>query len=462
MHNYFEKILFEYGLIRADALQFSIEDGCCLIHQHSCFPPDLIKTSQLELGEKHLFRKCYSQPFYYAVSPLFALSVPKEKAFLFTNQGDIVAAKLETKSGESLLALGFNPFEEMLLRRQGDKHQVQKIPPKKRECWGFPGERPMYLFDHMLDPKRPFEPWADNLGFLLAEECAKLTGLPLLDVLPFKARCILALTGDDDQAYLETYAEQQRILGNVPITYFLHHMTKHTPESIRAMPGHVTWGLHPDALDNPDEYDALCRAQHEKINALVGKKIRLVRNHGFLNRGYWGHSSTWEECGLTLDANTPGMDGTCRNSSFLPVRLHGIHNYHTPHYGLLTAIGDGMIFVKGITQAQAVYRFHRIVRQIERGHPGVLCCNMHPQNIGRTRWMHRYLRYLARRPGWRALSLETLLDWLLFREQLRWNATQQCFEHPQPEPTVFKEVYGRIWAQSRWKQQKYAVQEIAC
>src|SRR5437762_1513962 len=82
-----------------------------------------------------------------------------------------------------------------------------------------------------------------------------------------------------------------------PATYFLHPKTKHDPQTLRSILGRpgVELGLHPDALEAPERYDTLFREQAAWFKTLTGGAARSVRNHGFLNRGYWGHLAAWCE-----------------------------------------------------------------------------------------------------------------------------------------------------------------------
>jgi len=198
----------------------------------------------------------------------------------------------------------------------------------------------------------------------------------------------------------------------------LHPRTRHTPETIRNLPRTVQLGLHPDALDHPEEYDNLCAEQRQKICTLVGRPMRIVRNHGFLNRDYLGHLQPWEENGLKLDVNYPGLDGTALNGSFLPMRVRRADGTWSEHYSLLTLFGDGMLYALQLTPEKAVERIKNIAKQIEASHPGVIVLNFHPENIADTRNLHREVLTIARRSGWIALGLEDYLEWLEILENL--------------------------------------------
>ena len=232
------------------------------------------------------------------------------------------------------LLIGLDIEEEMVRHRQGDPTKVDTA--RVKSAFGFDFERPNYLFEDQLHPQYRTIPWADHLGFYLAETCARLSGYPLIEPLPQGARAAVVLTGDDDQAFLEKYAEQLRIVGRLPITYFLHPLTRHTRETLEHFPPNVELGLHPDALDKPDTYDQLCMEQAQQICHLSGKLMRIVRNHGYLNRGYLGHLNAWKENGLKLDVNCTGIEGTALNASFLPMRLRQRDGTWAEHYNLLT------------------------------------------------------------------------------------------------------------------------------
>ena len=315
-----------------------------------------------------------------------------------------------TSGRHRMLLVGLDVESEIIRYRQGDPERAES--QSVRSAWGFEWERPAYLYDGQILPDYATTPWADRLGYCLAERWAELSGEPLLEPLPFGARGLIILTGDDDQAHLEKYAEQLAAIGNVPITYFLHPQTKHTSETIRSLGSQVQIGLHPDALTKPEAYDDLCADQAHWIEQLCGSKIRLVRNHGYLNRGYLGHLSAWERNGLELDVNCPGVDGTALNGSFLPMRVRRRDGTWSAHFSLLTAFGDGMVYALKLTQRQATKRVRRLVKQIEATRPGVLVFNFHPQNIADTRQLHGEIRSLAGRQGWHAMGLESYLNWV--------------------------------------------------
>jgi hypothetical protein len=309
------------------------------------------------------------------------------------------------------LAVGLDIVEEVVRYRQGDPGRVNSA--RVKSAFGFEFERANYLFDEQLSSRYPTTPWTDNLGFILAAAWSRESGYPLIEPLPGGARAAVALTGDDDQAYLDKYDEQLSVVPDgVPVTYFLHPLTRHRRDTIAALPTNVEIGVHPDALDRPHEYESLCIEQTTAIESLTGRKVRVVRNHGYLNRSYLGHLPTWEAAGLVLDTNYSAADGTSLTASFLPMRCRRPDGAWSGHWSLLTAFGDGMIFALRMSERAAVKRVRRIAHQVEHGGPGVLVFNLHPQNIDSSRRLHTTVVELASRPGWSALGLDSYLRWL--------------------------------------------------
>jgi hypothetical protein len=337
------------------------------------------------------------------------------KPILLDKSGGSILSRYYVQ-GREVLVSGCKLIEEITRYRQGDPAKVETTAYKGG--LGFDYERPNYLYEDQLHPQYRSIPWADNLGYLLSEELARLTNIPLLEPLPYGAKGLVIITGDDDQAYLEKYDEQLKAIDGLPITYFLHPLTRHTPETLAKLPANVEIGVHPDALETPCAYDSLCAEQTSFVRILSGKPVRTVRNHGFLNDGYWGHLKPWEENGLELDVNIPGVDGTALNGSFLPFRVRRADGTWSPHYSLLTAFGDGIVFALGMTDRQAARKIRSLASQIENSNPGILVFNFHPQNIDHTRLMHRAVVKLARRRGWHCMGLESYLDWLKMLDTL--------------------------------------------
>ena len=251
---------------------------------------------------------------------------------------------------------------------------------------------------------------------------APIMTMPLIEPLPGGARGLVLLTGDDDQAFLDKYDQQLRAIGTTPITYYLVPQTRHTPQTLGALPSTVDFGVHPDALERPDLYDSACAEQTAFVRGLTGRACRTVRNHGYLNRGYLGHLQAWESNGLELDLNLPGVDGTALNGSFLPMRVRRPDGSWSSHFTLLTAFGDGMMLALNMSARAACRSITRLAQQVERDAPAVLVFNLHPQNISQTVALHKKVRWLCARPGWRAMSVERYLDWVKRLDQV-------CVQH---------------------------------
>lgn len=355
------------------------------------------------------------RPVYKPLNDYADISLPGAVSLVKGPGGGVLVAACQ-QFERRVLWTGVDIVEELKRYLQGDPEKVRTTEFKGG--LGFNDERPIYLYESQLDEKKRSEPWADNLGFSVAEQLSRMTDVPLIESLPEGLKGLVILTADDDQAYLEKYDEQLAVLGDVPVTYFLHPLTKHTSATLARLPRHVEIGVHPDALDEPENYDRLCEAQTEFVRRISQKPVRIVRNHGFLNRGYWGHLKAWETCGLELDVNLPGVDGTALNGSFLPFRVQKEDGALSSHYSLLTAFGDGMVFALGMTDRQAARRIRAVSRQIEKTNPGVLVFNLHPQNIDSTRHIHKEVVKLAHRKGWKAIGLESFLHWLKAIEAL--------------------------------------------
>jgi hypothetical protein len=356
------------------------------------------------------------QPVFHALLPFLSFTGSGVRPVWTTADERAVLAWYEHDSVRQLL-VGIPVVEEVVRHTQGDPRQAEVAANKS--CWGFPHERPTYLFEGQLHPDYPTTPWADLLGFTLAELLAELTDLPLVEPLPGGAAGAVVLTGDDDQAWLEKYDHQLRCVGDFPITYFLLPWTRHTPATLAKLPRTVELGLHVDSLDAPERYAERCAEQARAVRSLCGRPVRSVRNHGFLSDGVSGHLPAWEDAGLALDANLPGLDGTALSGSFLPFRVRRPDGSWSAHRTLLSAFGDGMLPICELTERQAVRRVRRLARQVEVTRPGVLVFNFHPQNISETARLHRAVVALGRRRGWVALGVESYLAWLETRDQIR-------------------------------------------
>ena len=349
------------------------------------------------------------KPLYAPLGEYFSFGEEATKDTLLVKDGQAVACWHPYGEGRILL-IGLDLVEEIVRYRQGDPAQVDSVKVKTK--YGFDFERPNYLFEKQLASGYYTEPWADNLGFFWATTLSRLTGLPLAEPLPGGAQGLILFTGDDDQAYLEKYDAQLRLLSGIPITYFLLPHTLHTSETLSRMPNSVEFGIHVDALDDPEQYYQICLKQCRQVRELVGQPVRSLRNHGFLHSGYLGHLKAWEDAEVRLDFNYPGADGTALNGSFLPMRVQRPNGSWSKHLSLLTAFGDGMIFALAWEENKAVRRIRKLVKQIEANHPGVVVFNFHPQNIDFTKELHRQVVRITRRPGWIALGCETYIDWI--------------------------------------------------
>jgi hypothetical protein len=358
----------------------------------------------------------WRRPCYYPVCRHVSFSGRNIIPIWQTPNGRSVLAWLQNGSRRSLL-VGFRFVEELARYTQGDRNRVAHC--KEKAAWGYPHERPIYLYDEQLPPRLATEPWADHLGFKVAELLSQETGLPLIEPLPGGACGAVLLTGDDDQAPLHKYAEQMRVVGSFPITYLLLPNTHHTRMTLAELPASVQLGLHVDALEQPDQYDAICARQADEVRKLSNRPIQSVRNHGHLNRGYWEHLPAWERSGLALDLNVPGKDATIRTGSFLPFRVMNADGSWSSHYSLLSAFCDSMLYYLKMPARQQQKLILEKAEQIQHGHPGILVFNFHPENIADTLGVHETAMEVGRRPGWIALGAATLVDWLQRLEGLR-------------------------------------------
>lgn len=308
------------------------------------------------------------------------------------------------------LLVGTALAADLVRYRQGDPAAV--AAGQTSELWGIGGERPVYLYEAQLDGESPHERFADAWACLLAHALAARLGVSLKPILPDYAPGALVVTGDDDQAYLEKYAEQQALLAETPVTYFLHPQTRHTAETLRGTLSHpgIDLQLHPDALDAPSSYDERFATQAAWFQELVGRKPAAVRNHGFLNDGYWGHLRAWRRGGIRISSNLPGVDGRVLNGSLLPARV-AMGSELTEHWSILTAIGDGAQFALNRTpQAAAACIFDCADRIRSSGVPGVIVINLHPQNVTETRLMHQAALEVIQ-AGFHPWNLAQCLDW---------------------------------------------------
>ncbi len=339
----------------------------------------------------------------------------KAEGIARTEAGSLAWIKFRVLGG-TLFVLGSDVAGDLIRYRQGDPAAARK-KNKAGALWGFNSERPVYLFEDQLKDHQPGERAADVIAMALATEISTALGQPLSPLLPGDAPGAIVITGDDDQAELEKYEEQLEILGNLPITYFLHPKTRHTQETIRSMLGssEIDLGLHPDALESPARYGRLLRKQVAWFEALVGLKPESIRNHGFLNDGYWGHLRFWKKEGVKFSSNLPGLNGRILNGSLLPARV-AIDNELTDHWSILTAIGDGVVFVLKLNDKQSHELIQNLASSIRAsGIPGLIVVNLHPQNISETRSMHLALKELVGE-GFLAWNMSQCLNWFLARD----------------------------------------------
>lgn len=313
-------------------------------------------------------------------------------------------------SGSGLLLVGTDLAADLVLLRQGRPEAARNRPTEAQ--WGYAGERPNYLFADLLDAADPFDRPADWWLWTLRDALVRHAGIAARDVLPGGAAGMIIVTGDDDQAPLEDYRAQRELLGDLPVTYFLHPLAKLSASEMAELSEArtVEWELHPDALETPGEYPQRLAEQVAWFEGLVGSKPRLVRNHGFLNDGYWGHASAWLGNGIAGSSNIPGMDGQVVNGSLLPARLV-LDGRLTPHWSVLTAFGDGAMFVHDWDAPTALEAIRAAGRRIvESGVPGVLVFNLHPANHVRAAPMHQAVRELVEN-GFVAATLGEALAW---------------------------------------------------
>jgi hypothetical protein len=312
-----------------------------------------------------------------------------------------------------VLLIGTDFAGDLIRYRQGDPGCAGKRPDET--LWGIPGERPNYLFEGQLEGEGLHERHADWWAMALAQTLATKLGTKLKPMLPGGAPGAVVITGDDDHAYLEKYAEQLALIGDTPITYFLHPLTRHTPKTLRGLPRRVDLGLHPDALHSPARYGELFAEQAAWFHSLTGERPISVRNHGFLNDGYWGHLRTWLHSGVRISSNIPGVDGRVLNGSLLPARV-AYDGRLTEHWSILTAIGDGVRFALGMSDREAADCVLFLGDRIkDSGLPGVVVLNLHPQNVAEARSMHNAAIELVRR-GFVAWSLRDCLAWFQQRD----------------------------------------------
>lgn len=312
--------------------------------------------------------------------------------------------------GASIVFAGTDLASDLMRYRQGDPAMAKNRPTEAK--WGIPGERPNYLFDAQLAGEDPTERLADWWCEALAEALGNLCGIKREPMLPNGAPGAIVVTGDDDQAALHRYAQQRVLLGGLPMTYFLHPLTKHSRKTLKKLRARhrVELGLHPDALDQPERYAELFAEQARWYASLTGSDARIVRNHGFLNGGYWNHARSWMACGISASSNLPGFDAQILNGSLLPAPLL-LDGQLTDHWSILMAIGDGIVFVNNWDDRRSAQCIYELADRIRAsGVPGVIVLNLHPENIEKTRGMHEAARAVAQ-SGFVAWTLSECINW---------------------------------------------------
>jgi hypothetical protein len=341
-----------------------------------------------------------------------------------------------------VLLAGTDFARDLLCFRQGDPAAALKRP--QEAVWDIAGERPIYLFDAQLRGLlRSEQRQADAWAWVAAKHLSVKAGVPLQPLLPGGAQGAVVLTGDDDQAYLEKYEEQLTLLRGQPVTYFLHPQTKHTVDSMaRLFSGtRVELGIHPDALDAPQQYAQRLREQCGWFRDLTGSRALSLRNHGFLNDGYWGHLPAWLDEGVRISSNLPGLDGRPLNGSLLPARLADAGGL-TSHWSVVTAIGDGVRYVDGgCSDKEAARCVYDCADQIRTsGIPGVMVLNLHPQNVSDTAAMHHAAVDVIR-SGFLAWTMQDCLEWF-----------EKETTPPRPSPSWLDSALGlmaHIWPGDR-------------
>ena len=316
-----------------------------------------------------------------------------------------------------LFLVGTDLASDLVRLRQGDPAAALSRPTGAQ--WGFAGERPTYLFERQLQGRDPADRPADWWLWGLRTALAEHAGLVPDPVLPSGAAGLIIVTGDDDQAALADYRTQRAVLKGLATTYFLHPLTKHDAKSMAEIGAGQTveWELHPDALESPDEYGVRLAEQARWFSNLTGRPPRLVRNHGYLNDGYWSHARDWIAEGITGSSNLPGVDGCVLNGSLLPARL-ALDGVLSPHWSILTAFGDGVAFIHNWSDRAM---FDNVVasgrRIVDSEVPGVLVLNLHPENVARATPMHQAAMHLVERHGFKAMTLGAALDWFSARDR---------------------------------------------
>lgn len=350
------------------------------------------------------------RPIYSPLLDYFSFSGNGLIPLLNTRSGRTVVGWL-AHNGKRKLVVGLDFVEELVRYTQGNPARVSFSG--NRNLWGAGHEQASYLYDGHIVPKHEMEPWADNLGFLLAESIAAEANIPLISPLPGGVQGGIILTGDDDQAWLEKYDEQLSILGDFPITYCMLPWTNHTPETLKHLPETVEFGVHVDALERPEEYAELCIQQTTEVRQLLGdRSVHVIRNHGHLNHDYWGHLSAWEAADLSFGLNIRGLDGTCTTGSYLPFRVRRLDGSWSAHTSLFSTFSDSMLFQQKWPEKKQIKIIKTLANSIESGRPGIIVFNFHPQNVSQFTQVLSAVMSIGNRQNWRAFGAESFRRWL--------------------------------------------------
>jgi len=340
---------------------------------------------------------------------LFVLDGPGCDALVRTRDGRAVWTR-RRRMGRTVVAIGTALSSDLLTYRQGLEENVHS-DLRTEALFGFPNERPIYLYEGVADPTMPYDRQADWWSKILFESLQDDL-FPTTGTTTSKPVRYLVITGDDDQADLETYDEQQKILRGMPITYFLHPLTHHTRGSIRRLHRanpQVEFGLHPDALDNPERYDDLFSKQVDWFRNLTGTTPLSVRNHGFLSDAYWNHLRSWIAHGVRASSNIPGLDGRILSNSLVPFPL-ALDGEITDHWSIVTSFGDGMIFALEMSDEEASQKIEVFASRMAADPiDGALVVNLHPQNVERARKLHHAVRDLVD-DGFVPVTLSSLIQ----------------------------------------------------
>ena len=348
-------------------------------------------------------------PVYRALLPHGSFSGPALTPVWTSAEGRTVIGWWNYR-GKRQLLVGLDIVEEIVRYTHGDPHKVTLCVDKT--LWGYGNERSAFLYEDHVVSGFEMIPWADRLGYLIATFLSHCSCLPLISTLPNGATGAVLLTGDDDQAFLEKYEQQVRLLDGFPMTYFLLPNTRHTSETLAQMPTSIELGVHIDALEQPEQYESRCSEQTDAVRRLIGRPAKSIRNHGHLSRGYWEHLSTWEKCGFSIDLNIRGLDGTCPTGSYLPFRVRRPDGSWSNHISLFSTFSDSMYFVQKWPEKQQIRCITRLANQIERAFPGVIVFNFHPQNVSEGHRVLRAAMDIGRRSRWIALGAESYVGWL--------------------------------------------------